>query len=111
MKPKDFARLVARDRYCLHCGATEALAPNHRANRGMGGSKAYDVPSNLVVLCSLFNGLIESDNRAQALAKKFGWKVSKWDNWREIPVFDRISGEWRLLDDDYGTIVIRHERE
>jgi hypothetical protein len=111
MKPKDFQRLLARDRYCLHCGATDALSPNHRANRGMGGSKAFDTPSNLVVLCSLFNGLIESDGRAAALARKFGWKLSKWDDFRAKPVYDRMSGEWRLLNDEYGFIVVEQERE
>lgn len=108
---KDFARLVERDRYCLHCGATEALSPNHRANRGMGGSKAFDAPSNLVLLCSLFNGLIESDARAAALARKFGWKLSKYDDFRAKPVFDRVAGEWRLLDDHFGAIVIQQEGE
>ncbi len=102
MKPKDFARLVARDGYCLHCGETDAIAPNHRANRGMGGSKAYDTPSNLVVLCSVMNGLIESDARWADLATRYGWKCSKWSSWRDIPVFDSVSNVWYLLDDDYG---------
>lgn len=111
MRPKDFNRLLARDHYCLHCGAVDALSPNHRANRGMGGSKLRDTPSNLVVLCSLFNGLIESDAVAAALAQRFGWKLSSWDNPLEVPVFDSLKGEWRLLDDDYGFIVFEDERE
>ena len=109
MNAKEFARLVARDRYCLHCGETEALAPNHRANRGMGGSKVRDVPSNQVLLCSVFNGQIEADPRAARLATKYGWKVSTHANWREIPVFDTLTGEWHLLDDNFGYKVVMQE--
>lgn len=111
MNAKEFKRLIARDRYCLHCGETEAVAPNHRANRGMGGSKERDVPSNIVLLCSLLNGLIESDSRYAQVAKEYGWKVSKWQDWRTIPVFDTLTGEWRLLDDNYGYKVVNLERE
>lgn len=101
MTPKEFERYLARDKHCYHCGTTEALAPNHRANRGHGGSKKSEVASNVVILCSLFNGLIESDSKAAALAKKFGWKISRYDNPREMPVYDTVTGEWWLLDDSY----------
>lgn len=111
MKPKDFARLVARDGGCVHCGETEAVSPNHRANRGMGGSKTADTPSNLVVLCSWLNGAIEADSALRLKALQFGWKVSKWDDWRKKPVYHSVSGEWRLLNDDYGFIVVQQERE
>lgn len=111
MNAKEFARLVARDGGCLHCGQTEAIAPNHRANRGMGGSKSLDVPSNLVVLCSWLNGAIEADSGLRLMAIRYGWKVSKWDEWRNKPVFHAQSGEWRLLDDRFGFIVVMQERE
>lgn len=109
MNAKQFDKLLARDGYCLHCGATEALSPNHRANRGMGGSKVRDVPSNLVVLCSLFNGFIESNAKAAATAKDFGWKLNTWQNPLEVPVFDTQKREWRLLDDVYGSKVVNQE--
>lgn len=111
MKPKDFARLVDRDGYCLHCGETEAIAPNHRANRGMGGSKLRDVPSNLVVLCSIFNGLIESDSRAASLANRYGWKLSSWDSPLEVPVYDARTGTWYLLGNDFSRKVVILEKE
>jgi len=101
MTKKEFERYVARDRHCYHCGTTEALAPNHRANRGHGGSKKSEVASNVVILCSLFNGLIESDSKAAALAKKFGWKISRYDNPLEMPVFDAVLGQWFLFDNNY----------
>lgn len=111
MNAKQFARLVARDGYCLHCGETEAIAPNHRVNRGMGGSKLRDNPANLVVLCSLLNGQIEADARWAKVAKDFGWKLSSWDDPATEPVFDTLKGEWHLLDDHYGYKVVSQERE
>lgn len=108
---KQFNRYLDRDGYCLHCGETEALAPNHRANRGMGGSKARDVPSNIVVLCSLLNGQIESDARYAATARRYGWKLDSWDDPLEVPVYDTLKGEWHLLDNEYGYKVVNQERE
>lgn len=109
MKPKDFARLMARDGGCLHCGLTEAVSPNHRANRGMGGSKVRDVPSNLVVLCSWLNGVIESDAQWAAVARSYGWKLNTWQNPLEVPVYDARNREWLLLDDHYGAKVVSQE--
>ena len=101
MTPKQFQKLLDRDKHCLHCGATDALSPNHRANRGMGGSKKRDVPSNIVVLCSLFNGLIESDYSAAELAIRYGWKLNSWQDAKSVPVWDSVSGEWFALNDNY----------
>lgn len=109
MKPKDFARLVDRDGGCVHCGAVEAISPNHRANRGMGGSKQRDTPSNLVVLCSELNGLIESDARLAEIAKSYGWKLSTWQKPVQIPVYNSLKKQWYLLDDEYGATVVSQE--
>lgn len=102
MTNKQFRKLLDRDGGCLHCGETVAVAPNHRINRGMGGSKVRDVPSNLVVLCSVLNGLIESDSRYARVAKEYGWKLESWQNPREVKVFSTILGKWLLLDDEFG---------
>jgi hypothetical protein len=106
MKKKDFEKLLERDKYCLHCGETERLAPNHRANRGMGGSKERDVPSNIVLLCSEFNGLIESDAHAADRARMFGWKLSTWEDPKSALVFDFMAGESFLLDDGWGRSLV-----
>ena len=111
MKPKDFQRLIDRDGRCLHCGETEAIAPNHRVNRGMGGSKLRDQPSNYVLICSVLNGLIESDSKAAEMAKRYGWKLSSWENPAEIPVYDALSATWFLLDDDFRRIVVPQGRK
>lgn len=42
-----------------------AQVVHHRANRGAGGSKALDLPSNLLASCSLCNGWIEDCSGAE----------------------------------------------
>lgn len=106
MKPKDFQKLLARDGYCLHCGETTAVSPNHRINRGMGGSKLRDQPSNLVVLCSLFNGMIESSAESALLAKSYGWKLKYGQDTLKEPVYDAMSGLWYSLDDYFGRSAV-----
>ena len=106
MTAKEFARLVARDHYCLHCGETEAIAPNHRINRGMGGSKRRNHSANYALICSTLNGLIESDNRWADVAKEYGWKLESWQDPHTEPVFDLVMGVWYLLDDDFGRMVL-----
>jgi hypothetical protein len=105
MKPKEFARLLERDGYCLHCGETVAISPQHRVNRQMGGSKLRGGSSNLIVLCSLLNGLIESDSWYRSMAIRYGWKLSSWEDPNKIPTFDGVAGVWYLLDNDFGRIV------
>ncbi len=111
MKPKDFAKLVARDLRCLHCGETEAVAPNHRINRGMGGSKLRDQASNYVLICSQLNGLIESDSHWAKVARTYGWKLNSWEKPGEIPVYDALSNTWFQLNDDFSRIVVRQGRK
>lgn len=105
MTPKQFQRYIDRDQSCVHCGETEAIAPNHRANRGMGGSKAKDVPSNIVILCSQLNGLIESNATQRALAIAYGWKLTAGQDPKLTPVF--IRGKWYLLDDQFGKVEVK----
>lgn len=53
------------------------LVPQHRANRGVGGSPVLDNISNLVWLEADINGLIESDPAWQAEALARGIKVRR----------------------------------
>lgn len=106
MTPKEFARFVARDEACLHCGETEAISPNHRINRGAGGSKRRNHPANIVVLCSELNGLIEWDAGWRQQALVYGWKLNSWDDPLFVPVFDVQRGVWWRLDDSFGRLEV-----
>ena len=108
LTPKEFQKFLLRDKGCLHCGLDDdTLVPQHRINRQMGGAKKGSVrnmPSNVVVLCSLFNGLIESDFRAATLARERGWKLSSWHDPLVEPVWSQVLRAWVLLDNEYNTI-------
>lgn len=111
MNAKQFARLVDRDIACLHCGETERISPNHRANRGMGGSKLLDRPSNLMVLCSEMNNLIESNWFYRDLAMMYGWKLERWQKPEDTPIFDSRLWKWFLLDNDFNRIEVTNPQQ
>jgi hypothetical protein len=97
--PKKVLKLVqGRDSACWHCGSELDLVPHHRINRGMGGSKIRDTPDNLMMVCAVYNGLMESDPRVASQARGWGHKLSVWDDtgW---PVFD-VAGGWWILGAD-----------
>ena len=103
MRPKEFQKLLDRDgHHCIHCGTTEGLVPQHRKNRKMGGSRRLEVPSNEVVLCSLVNGLMESDAVTAEWARERGWKLRASQDPLTTPIKDNTTGRWYLLDDNYG---------
>lgn len=106
MNGKQFARFVARDGGCVHCGEVEAIAPHHRVNRGMGGSRLRDNSANILVLCSVVNGLLESDSVWASLGREYGWKLGVWEDVLFVPVFDVVRGVWWRLDDDFGRVVV-----
>ena len=103
MNKKEFDKFLARDRHCYHCGISdETLVPQHRRNRGMGGSKRLNNASNIVVVCSQSNGLFESHSGAAMAAEKYGWKLRAGQESINTPVFDAYEGIWYLLDDNFG---------
>jgi hypothetical protein len=104
MTKKEFQKYLDRDGGCVHCGDTETAVPNHRANRGMGGSRERNVPSNIVVLCAALNGLIESSSEWAEIARSNGWKLSASDNPEESPYYDLQRGRWFLADNFYSRI-------
>jgi hypothetical protein len=104
MNSKQFQRYLDRDLSCPHCGSELDLIPQHRQNRGMGGSKARDVPSNIMVMCSELNGLIESNATLANLAKDYGWKLTAGQDPKTTPMFH--SGAWWLLDDKFGRVEV-----
>jgi hypothetical protein len=108
MNKKDFDKYLNRDRGCWHCGSTgDDLIPHHRQNRGMGGSKLRDVPSNIIALCSEANGLLESNANFAELGRQFGWKLRNHEVPTQVPVFGH--GGWWLLNDDFTKDLVEAE--
>ena len=111
MNSKQFQKYLDRDGVCAHCGTSEGLVPHHRKNRGMGGSKERNVPSNIIVMCYAFNGLMESNSTSAKMAIEFGWKLTAGQDPYETPVYQ--NGDWYLLDDKFGklrlTVLMRDD--
>lgn len=101
MDGKRFRKYLDRDGGCIHCGETEAVAPHHRRNRGMGGSKLLDAPSNIVVICSVINGLLESDTYWARKGRDWGWKLTAGQDPATTPVWVPVEGAWFTFDDNY----------
>jgi len=116
VKPK---LIFARDYWTCALCANEyqdgSLVPHHRANRGMGSNPEADTPANILSLCSLCNGLLESSAVDAARARRFGIKISKFDAAiaGEIPVAipNPLSKArtWMVLDNDYGRKIAGEE--
>lgn len=106
-------KLVARDDgLCAWHGRgcdPETHVPHHRANRGAGGWKAGDELSNLVLLCSEINGLIESDPEYAEAARLRKLKISKFADPEKVPIWLPLAG-WVLLGDD-GTVKTTRREE
>lgn len=107
MTRREFAKYLARDMHCpCGClGREDTYVPQHRINRGIGGSKVLDRPANIIVLCSAVNGLIESNADIAAQARVYGWKLQRWQVPEDVPVFDRVTGEWFTLDNDFHRVI------
>jgi len=107
MNGRQFSLYLARD---LHCpcgcvGREDTLVPQHRINRGMGGSKILDRPANVLVMCAEVNGLIESSPDIATLARRYGWKLSRWQEPETTPFWDIATGTWNLLDNLYHRTI------
>ena len=103
MNQRQFQKFLDRDVHCPHCGTTDdTLVPQHRANRGHGGFKAGNQPSNIMVMCAQINGDIESNADWASLAREYGWKLRRHEDPSKTPFFDMAHGGWFLLDNNYG---------
>lgn len=99
MNAREFQKYLDRDKGCLHCGDVETAVPHHRQNRGMGGSKARHRPSNIIVMCAYFNGMMEGSSEAAKIAIEYGWKLPSWDDPTKKPVYSMVTGQWVYLTD------------
>lgn len=87
----------------MHCGDVETAVPHHRLNRGMGGSKVRDVPSNIIALCSFLNGRLEdAKGEEREVYRRYGWRLVTGQDPSNTPVYYVTRGEWFMLNDDYG---------
>jgi hypothetical protein len=97
MKPKIAQMIRARDEYCWHCGSMDKLVIHHRANRGMGGSKILDTTQNLILVCSDYNNLMESDPDVANRARDDGHKLGRYAS-PTMPAWDNVRKIWFELD-------------
>ncbi|MDQ0854821.1 hypothetical protein QFZ79_002932 [Arthrobacter sp. V4I6] len=107
MNGRQFALYLARDLHCV-CGCVgreDTFVPQHRINRGMGGSKVLDRPANVLVMCSEVNGRIESSSHWAEFAREHGWKLSRWDSPETTPFLDLGTNTWHLVDNLYNRTV------
>jgi hypothetical protein len=107
MNGRQFARYLARDLRCP-CGCIDredTYVPNHRAGRGMGGSKLLDRPSNIIVMCSRMNDLIETNAGVAAQSRENGWKLNRWQSPEDTPFLDLGTMTWHLIDNTYNRVL------
>ena len=64
----------------------------------MGGSKLLDTLDNLMMVCAIYNGSMESDLRVAQQARAWNHKLPVWEK-ENLPVFDRAGGWWYLQPD------------
>lgn len=83
---------------CVHCGATDGLTLQHRAGRGMGGSKLLDGPENLITMCATANYRLESDAEFSRLGITNGWKLRRHQNPETEPVLYAPAGAFFMLN-------------
>jgi len=82
----------------VSCGE-DTLSPHHRANRGAGGRPSMNRLSNLVWLCSHWNGLIESNADAAQVARDRGVKISSFAEPSRERIRHAVHGLVLLADD------------
>lgn len=107
MNGRQFALYLARDLHCV-CGCVgreDTFVPQHRINRGMGGSKLLDRPANVIVMCAEVNGFIESHQDWARVARDCGWKLSRWDSPEDTPFYDMGTDTWNLIDNLYHRTI------
>lgn len=108
MNKRDFQKLKNRDETCVATGQeTDRLIPNHRIDRGMGGSKLLDNPENLVLMDSIINGLITHDKDWERKAFKYGWSLESWQDPATEPFYHIGLHQWVQPDGDWNLLPAR----
>jgi hypothetical protein len=63
----------------------------------MGSSKVLDTLQNVIMVCSRYNGDMESDAAVANQARDLGHKLSKFSS-PSAPLFDNYLKKWFYLD-------------
>jgi hypothetical protein len=63
----------------------------------MGSSKVLDTLQNVIMVCSRYNGDMESDANVANQARDLGHKLSKFSS-PSAPLFDNYLKKWFYLD-------------
>ena len=112
MNRATFAKYLERDRVCWHCGSDgDDLIPHHRANRGHGGAGKQSIlnsPSNIILMCSEANFLMEHDAEFAARARLFGWKISRYADPLSEAVYDLSKGVYCILTNDFARVELHN---
>lgn len=111
ISPKRFAAIFARDggrcQLDLPGCTIVGTCPDHRANRGSGGSKVLDDPAVLVLACASCNSakadgdfavLRELEARGLYI-RKAATNQRTLDRARQTPVTDPLGRKWLLISD------------
>lgn len=82
----------------------DTLVPQDRGNRGMGGRSVYEL-ANYVWLEAEYNGLIESDAKWAAEARRRGIKISRFADPRLIEIDHAVHGRVFLTNDPASPVT------
>lgn len=97
---------------CVACGTTYGLEINHRANRGMGGSRYGDTLENGVLMCHHHNVSLEASAEFAERGRVYGWKVhrNRVTPPADVPVWYVYERTWFYLEAD-GTRLAPNQQQ
>jgi hypothetical protein len=86
-----------------------AEVANHRAGRGIGGSREANTLENGCPLCNPCNLLIEQDAVLAEVARRLGVKVSRHVDPASVPIWSPYYGQWVVYAE--GSMFLTGERD
>lgn len=92
---------------CVRCGTSENLSIQHRKTVGMGGTKQRPTVQELVTACLPCNQGFEAELQQEAL--EHGWKLRRFADPAEVPVYYAWTFRWYLLTPDGLLKAVDHE--
>ena len=68
-----------------------------------------DDPRNVIMVCSRYNGDMESRPETASRARQYGHKLSRFDTF-EKPLYDQVTSQWISLDAKGGKVATSQGR-